>query len=177
MIGVYPATSRIWRPWKNGGGKTAEIAAFPPGAGFDNFDWRLSTAIVAADGPFSTFPGIDRVLTVLEGGPMALEITGTRHLVDSSSPPLAFPGDLPVMARLQGPPLLDFNLMLRRPLRASVTRGPLLPEAGPPKGLALLLEDKAGLSRFDLADLTAIAPELHHALAGVQAILVTLSAD
>ena len=60
----YPASARQFRPWKNGGGETAEIAVSPAGAGFDDFDWRISTAIVAQSGPFSGFPGVDRVLTL-----------------------------------------------------------------------------------------------------------------
>ena len=50
--------------WKNGGGSTTEIAVFPPDAGFDDFDWRVSLATVAADGPFSAFPGIERTLAM-----------------------------------------------------------------------------------------------------------------
>lgn len=55
--GIYRTADRVFRPWKNGGGETAEILAFPAGAGFDDFSWRISTAIVAASGPFSAFPG------------------------------------------------------------------------------------------------------------------------
>lgn len=55
------------QPWKNGGGETIEIAAHPVGATTDNFDWRISMARVEGDGPFSTFPDIDRTLTILEG--------------------------------------------------------------------------------------------------------------
>ena len=29
-------------PWKNGGGETTEIAVSPPGAGLDDFDWRVA---------------------------------------------------------------------------------------------------------------------------------------
>src|SRR5690606_386633 len=77
----YPASARQFRPWKNGGGETAEIAVSPAGAGFDDFDWRISTAIVAQSGPFSGFPGVDRVLTVIEGGAMELTVAGeARHL-------------------------------------------------------------------------------------------------
>ena len=54
-------------PWKNGGGTTAEVAAFPEGSGFETFGWRISMADVASDGPFSLFPGIDRTLIVVEG--------------------------------------------------------------------------------------------------------------
>jgi len=49
-------------PWKNGGGETVEIAISPQGAGLADFDWRVSMATVASDGPFSVFPGIDRTL-------------------------------------------------------------------------------------------------------------------
>ena len=49
-------------PWKNGGGTTTEVAVSPEGAGLDHFDWRISMARVEQDGPFSTFPGIDRTL-------------------------------------------------------------------------------------------------------------------
>jgi uncharacterized protein len=53
--------------WKNGGGKTTEIAVWPPGASLDAFDWRISMATVEQDGPFSEFPGIDRTLALLKG--------------------------------------------------------------------------------------------------------------
>lgn len=36
------------------------LAAAPPGAGLDGFDWRISCARVASGGPFSVFPGVDR---------------------------------------------------------------------------------------------------------------------
>ncbi len=169
MSGIYPAKSRVFRPWKNGGGETAEIAVSPVSAGLETFSWRISTAWVAADGPFSGFPGIDRVLTVIEGGPMVLEIDGATHHLDEDSPPFAFPGEAPVMARLNGPPLLDFNVMCRRPHAATVTKGPLQPGAD----LALLLEAAAGLERLDLVDLRA-RPDLIAALSGALAIRVRL---
>ena len=46
-------------PWKNGGGTTAEVAAFPEGSNFETFGWRISMADVTSDGPFSSFPEID----------------------------------------------------------------------------------------------------------------------
>jgi environmental stress-induced protein Ves len=45
--------------WKNGGGTTREVVTQPPGAAFDEFNWRVSIATIASDGPFSTFPGVD----------------------------------------------------------------------------------------------------------------------
>ena len=35
-------------PWKNGGGTTAEVAAFPEGSTFETFGWRISMADVAS---------------------------------------------------------------------------------------------------------------------------------
>lgn len=102
-------------PWKNGGGETIEIAVFPAGASVHYFDWRLSTATVATDGPFSSFPGVDRTLAVLEGEGIDLDIAGrdpTR--LTPAAPPHAFPADVPVAARLIDGPIRDLNLMTRR---------------------------------------------------------------
>jgi hypothetical protein len=108
------ATDRVAAPWKNGGGVTREVAAWPPGAGFDDFHWRVSMAEVRRDGPFSTFPGVDRVLAVLEGR-LALAVTGFGefHLSPAGSP-ADFPGDAPATARVLEGPVLDLNLMSRR---------------------------------------------------------------
>lgn len=55
--------------WKNGGGVTAEIAIDPPGSDFKDgkFNWRLSSARIEGENQFSSFPGYDRLLTVLSG--------------------------------------------------------------------------------------------------------------
>ena len=36
--GLYRRADRVFRPWKNGGGETAEILVAPPGADFEDFD-------------------------------------------------------------------------------------------------------------------------------------------
>ncbi len=54
-------------PWKNGGGSTTELAIFPSDATLENFVWRLSTATVKTDGPFSHFAQIDRTLAIFIG--------------------------------------------------------------------------------------------------------------
>ncbi|ANL30728.1 protein HutD (plasmid) [Rhizobium phaseoli] len=102
-------------PWKNGGGETVEIAVSPEDAGLAGFDWRVSMATVAADGPFSIFPGIDRTLAILDGNGMVLEIEGSAPvLLTTASDPLAFPADIPVTAKLQDGPITDLNVMTRR---------------------------------------------------------------
>lgn len=124
MSSLYPASARRFAPWKNGGGETAEIVCVPEGAGFDAFQWRISTARVAASGPFSVFEGVDRSLSVIEGGAMRLSFgDGQVAEVDVMSGPFAFPGDLTCEAKLLGPALLDFNVMVRRPLVARVVPG------------------------------------------------------
>lgn len=175
MRGVYPLSGRKFHRWKNGRGETAEILVFPADAGFDDFDWRISTAIVAFDGPFSTFPGVDRMLTVIEGGPMWLTVAGQEYRIDSASPPLSFPGDTACEARLEGKAVLNFNVMLRRPFRAKVIRGPLEPVQDAARArLALLLENRAGLSRLDLVDLDRADPDLVVALSEGMAISVVI---
>jgi len=102
-------------PWKNGGGETVEIAVSPENAGLAGFDWRVSMATVATDGPFSIFPGIDRTLAILDGNGMVLDIEGsTPVLLTTASDPLAFPADIPVAARLQDGAITDLNVMTRR---------------------------------------------------------------
>ncbi|WP_237153047.1 HutD/Ves family protein [Oryzibacter oryziterrae] len=101
-------------PWKNGGGETREIAAFPPGAGLEDFVWRISMATVASDGPFSAFPGIDRVLTVVDGDGIDLMVDGISRTLTPNDPPFAFAGDAPAAARLIGSVVTDINVMTRR---------------------------------------------------------------
>jgi environmental stress-induced protein Ves len=117
------ASERKAAPWKNGGGVTREVAAGPSGAGFDNFDWRISIADVATDGPFSSFPDVDRLLAVLEGR-LRLSVAGQPAIVlDSSVQPAAFPGDVIASAVLDGGPVLDLNVMSRRGrIRAGLRR-------------------------------------------------------
>ncbi|RXT25424.1 HutD-family protein [Rhizobium leguminosarum] len=102
-------------PWKNGKGETVEIAVFPPGAAINDFDWRISMATVAEDGPFSIFPGIDRTLAILDGNGMVLDVAGSLPvLLTTASEPLAFPADIAVAARLQDGAITDLNVMTRR---------------------------------------------------------------
>ena len=102
------------QPWKNGGGLTREIATHPPGAGFDDFEWRLSVAEVARDGPFSAFPGVDRILVLLRGAGMRLLRDDTVHALDRPGAAFAFGGETPIDAQLVAGPTTDFNVMTRR---------------------------------------------------------------
>lgn len=103
-------------PWKNGGGVTREVVSWPPGSGVTNFDWRVSIAHIASSGPFSAFPGVDRVITLLEGAGVALRsLDGSvHHRLDQPFMPFPFAGELAMQADLLGPDCHDFNVMTRR---------------------------------------------------------------
>jgi uncharacterized protein len=102
-------------PWKNGGGETVEIAVSPEGAGLADFDWRISMATVATDGPFSVFPEIDRTLSILDGAGMTLFIQDRDAiLLTRESAPLPFAADAATTAALADGPITDLNVMSRR---------------------------------------------------------------
>ena len=102
-------------PWKNGGGSTTEIAAAPEGASLETFDWRISMARVASDGPFSNFPGIDRTLAIVKGNGMILTIGSDAPVtLSSGTEPASFAGDTPTSARLTNGEIIDLNIMTRR---------------------------------------------------------------
>lgn len=100
--------------WKNGGGTTAEVAAFPEGSTFETFGWRISMADVAGDGPFSQFQGIDRTLILVEGSGIVLEVEGVPYRLDPQVPKLSFAGDDRTVGRLLAGPIRDLNVMTRR---------------------------------------------------------------
>lgn len=110
---IIRSASYTRMPWKNGGGETTEIAVSPAGADFAAMDWRLSMATVAADGPFSSFPGIDRTLSVLAGA-LRLEIDGAKVDLMEMSPPYTFRGEAGVSGIVLRGPVTDLNVMTRR---------------------------------------------------------------
>ncbi|HEY4366724.1 MAG TPA: HutD family protein [Steroidobacteraceae bacterium] len=110
-------------PWKNGAGETIEIAVSPAAAGLEDFEWRISMAGVSTAGPFSSFPGIDRTLSLLEGDGLRLEIDGAPAVeLTTASAPFAFPADVRVHASLLGKSVTDLNVMTRRRTHAHGVR-------------------------------------------------------
>ncbi|PWC46582.1 HutD family protein [Azospirillum sp. TSA6c] len=104
-------------PWKNGGGVTTELAVEPSDDGRPDgrFVWRVSIADVVEPGPFSAFPGYDRLIAVVEGDGMRLSVDGAppveRRRLD---PAFAFPGEAAVWCEPTAGPIRDVNLMLDR---------------------------------------------------------------
>ncbi|MET9405898.1 HutD family protein [Streptomyces sp. NPDC002935] len=162
---LLPAAGRTAVPWKNGGGVTREILVRPEGADMAGFAWRVSLADVGADGPFSAFTGVDRILTMVEGAGMDLTVGGDHRRVDTRYVPQRFPGDLPTDCRLLGGPVVNLNVMWNRggspvPGVDVVVPGGGVAVPGGPAVLVVALgvsAEVAGLSlgRYDAALLTA----------------------
>jgi environmental stress-induced protein Ves len=70
-------------------------------------------ADIAADGPFSAFPGIERWFVVLAGSGVSLAFAEGERVVRAGDPPLRFDGGAAPGCRLLGGPTCDLNLMLR----------------------------------------------------------------
>jgi environmental stress-induced protein Ves len=101
--------------WKNGGGTTRELVAWPNA---QDWLWRMSVAKVALSGPFSQFDGVQRWFAVLSGAGVRLDVGTppgvTAQTLTDTSEPLCFEGELPVQCTLVDGATQDFNLMLRR---------------------------------------------------------------
>lgn len=96
------------QPWRNGGGVTRELLAWPAQP-----DWRMrmSVADVEAAGPFSRFPGIERWFAVLEGEGVLLRLPTGESRLTRLDAPLRFDGDADVLCEPVRGATRDFNLM------------------------------------------------------------------
>jgi uncharacterized protein len=111
---ILRAADRVATAWKNGGGITREIAAYPPASALDQFGWRISIASVTRGGPFSVFAGIERELVVLQGT-LRLVVDGAgEKLLDENSPPERFSGEAAARGDPVDGPVTDLNVMTRR---------------------------------------------------------------
>ena len=115
MTMLIPFAGLVPVPWKNGGGSTTEITIEPPGALIHDFDWRISLATIAQDGPFSLFPGVDRTLALVSGPGLVLDVDDSRRFeLDDEDSIIEFAGEAAIQATLNGGPTIDFNVMTRR---------------------------------------------------------------
>jgi uncharacterized protein len=99
------------QPWRNGGGVTHELLAWPSAAAWAV---RVSVATIDRSGPFSPFPGVSRWFTVLSGEGVQLQLPrGTRTLVPGDEP-LHFDGEAAPDCQLVEGPTRDLNFMSMR---------------------------------------------------------------
>ena len=92
-------------PWANGGGTTRVLARA------DDDAWRISLADVERAGPFSLLAGRRRLLTVVEGPVLDLEVDGEAHVVEPQRP-FSFPGDASTVASVPEGPVRVLNVVV-----------------------------------------------------------------
>lgn len=107
-------------PWKNGGGITREIASTSDDRGLL---WRLSLAEIEREGPFSLFAGLDRILTVVAGEGLVIELPERSQRLDPMLP-FRFSGTTPITAHLSTDLVRALNIFYR-PDHLSVAVYPL----------------------------------------------------
>lgn len=106
--------------WKNGRGVAHQIAAEPAEAGYDEFDWQVSRPEITQDGPFSSFPGLDRQFMLVSGAGLTLRLRGPAdgvaldRRIDRPLEAFAFRGDWDTECVLIDGPVQVFNVMTRR---------------------------------------------------------------
>jgi environmental stress-induced protein Ves len=109
-IEIQRAVDRRPQPWKNGLGVQYEIVC--DGSLPDDWTWRLSTADITQDVPFSVFPGVHREFCVADGNGVMLNVNGVDHRCELGSI-TKFRGDDVVFATLLDGPMRALNLMVR----------------------------------------------------------------
>lgn len=113
-VTILRAQTRPVRTWRNGGGATRDVAVFPEGAQDNDFLWRASVATIAAPGPFSAWPGVDRALLPLRGR-LALAIEGlSEQFIGAGDGAVLFAGEAAVVGRPLGGECTVLNIMTRR---------------------------------------------------------------
>ena len=102
------------QPWRNGGGVTQELLAWPA-ATAATLDWqlRISVARIDRDGPFSAYPGVERWFAVVQGEGVVLRFPNRRLMLGAGSEPVRFEGAAAPGCDLLDGPTQDFNLMVR----------------------------------------------------------------
>jgi environmental stress-induced protein Ves len=101
-------------PWRNGGGVSRELASHPKAASAQDgaWDWRVSIADVTRAGDFSAFPGMERVLTVVDGELLLLTLDGAEHPLEKYRP-FRFSGDAAAHGALPTGDIRNLNVITR----------------------------------------------------------------
>ena len=79
----------------------------------DDGSWRISLAYLDRDGPLSAVPGTDRLLTVVDGPVLGLEVDGAAQVVEPHRP-FAFSGDASVVATVPEGPVRVLDVVVDR---------------------------------------------------------------
>jgi environmental stress-induced protein Ves len=93
---------------------TRELASHPKAASAQDgaWDWRVSIAEVSKAGAFSAFPGMERVLTVIDGELLLLTVDGAEHPLEKYRP-FRFSGEADTASALPTGDIRDLNVITR----------------------------------------------------------------
>jgi uncharacterized protein len=108
---IIQANSVAPQAWRNGGGQTRELMAWPLGE--SAWQLRISLADIERNGPFSAFQDVERWFAVVEGAGVRLRFANEEKLMTSASAPFCFAGGAPPDCELIDGPTRDLNLMIR----------------------------------------------------------------
>lgn len=100
------------QPWRNGGGITRQIAGHTGTAPDGGWDWQVSIAEVTKAGDFSPFPGMERVLTVVDGELLLLTVDGAEQPLEKYRP-FRFPGGAATACSLPTGDVRNLNVITR----------------------------------------------------------------
>lgn len=110
MAQLIRADDVALQPWRNGGGQTRELLAWPSAA---DCRLRIALADIEQDGPFSPYPGVERWIVVISGVGIELSFRdGDRRLLRGEAP-LRFDGTDAPGCRLIDGATRDLNLMVQ----------------------------------------------------------------
>jgi environmental stress-induced protein Ves len=151
-------------PWRNGGGVTRELASHPKAASAQDgaWDWRVSIADVSKAGDFSVFPGMERVITIIDGELLLLSVDGSEHPLEKYRP-FRFSGEASSSATLPTGDIRDLNVIAREGAFKGYTS---IVEISKKRAhpvfegqLAVLLEGKATVAPGAVAEATSTVEE------------------
>ena len=111
MIRTMALSHAPEQTWRNGGGSTRELLAWPQR---EHWSLRISVAQILRDGPFSAFAGVQRWFAVLRGDGVRLALADSARVLTPADDPVSFDGAAAPGCELLGGPTQDLNLMLRR---------------------------------------------------------------
>ena len=149
---IRRAADHLAMPWANGQGTTLELVVHPRGATTASMEWRISVATVAEPGPFSSLPGVDRVLLMLDDVEAVLSIDGLAVAMRRFDQ-VVFSGDSGVALTTVSAPARDLNLMTRRGLwggrMTRVDLGAVGPRTGADHTWVLVVSGAADITDHD----------------------------
>ncbi|CAN5556103.1 HutD family protein [soil metagenome] len=97
------------QPWRNGGGQSRELLAWPSS---EQCDLRVALADIDKDGPFSTYDGVERWIVVISGVGIELGFSDRARRLLLGDEPLQFDGGDAPGCRLVDGPTRDLNMMV-----------------------------------------------------------------